>query len=52
VEASLRLGWHWWLAWRGTSVRNGSESMAAIAWTEWMRSSGFGGLIQRNTQYY
>ena len=24
--------------------------MAAIRWTEWMQSNGFGGLIQRNTQ--
>ena len=23
--------------------------MDAIRWTEWMRSNGFGGLIQRNT---
>ena len=29
--------------------RNGVESVAAIRWTEWMRSNGFGGLIQRNT---
>jgi len=32
------------------SGRDGAESLAAIAWTEWNRSRGIGGMNQRNTQ--